>query len=255
MQINYICLAMKNLKSSKFFAPVALTFLLICFGFNTPLKIDQLQLDLLIQTVTKGQKITTKGEVYYRSSNGKLVTHFSYPMELVSITNALGEMQSYDITRNSLWQKISAEYSSKQSFIYHFMTGQHNDMGLPENGFELTETKIDNGMVVTVWKYVGKLNQHVGSIIELVHEKRFPIYMSLSKNNITETKTYYTNYQIIGGIKMPMNITEINYFEGGSDSTITRKKYSNPQINNQVNSEYLDFVIPSNAKLIKVNGK
>ena len=87
---------MKNLNFTLIGLITGLTVILANSAFYVPLRIDQIQLDMLIQTVSKGKKITTRGKLYYETANSKLVTRFTYPHEIISITNGLGEMKTYD---------------------------------------------------------------------------------------------------------------------------------------------------------------
>jgi len=243
---------MKYMKSIHLKRPLTIALSVILLSFIPPESVKQLQMDLLIHTVNSGKRITTKGQVYYEVSNAKLVTHFTYPVELITITNALGEMQSYDFKKNNLLIQNGRDFSSKQSFIYHFMSGAYSDMGLPEEGFELKDSKIEDGMVITNWKIKSNARQDFANFtVELVHENRLPIYMGFSNNGQVVSKTYYTNYQVFGGVRMPLKITEIVFTNDGADSTITQKNYSGVKLNEEVDLTYLNFKVPEDANIVK----
>ena len=86
---------------------------------------------------------------------------------------------------------------------------------------------------------------------EIVHEAGKPVYLAFYGNaKKPDQKIYYTNYNNISGISMPLNITEIEYNNATGDSTITRRLYSNPKTDMQVDNSMLNFKIPANAQII-----
>ena len=84
----------------------------------------------------------------------------------------------------------------------------------------------------------------------MVHEKSLPIYIEFKgAKNRTLGKIFFSAYQKIGTISLPLKITEIAYQDKG-DTTVTSKTYYNPKVNKEVNATYLDFKIPVNAKVV-----
>ena len=53
---------------------------------------------------------------------------------------------------------------------------------------------------------------------------------------------------------MPFAITEFEYMSP-TDSIITKRVYSNLKINTQVDEKFLDFKIPSSAKVVVPNNQ
>ena len=234
-----------------FIKSTIICILLTVFTAFVPVnRVEQMQLNVTIQTLTKGEVITVKGNVYYRVANGLMVTRFTYPREIITITNAQGELKNYNVKDNSVMQLQGADFSSKQSFLYNFLSGRHLDMGLKEIGFSMTSSKIEDGLVVSKWNAPIMETSLGNTSIELVHENRLPIYMGVFIKDSLISKTYYTNYQNINEIRIPFNITEISYINGKKDSLVTRKKYSNVLLNSPVDPTYLEFEIPANAVLL-----
>lgn len=204
---------------------------------------------MVVKSLHKGKSITANADVYYQTSGGMMVTHFFSPFEQIIITNSKGEYKNYDVKNNTLIQSHGIDFSSKNSFFYFFLSGKSQDMGLATQGYKLQNTRVENGMVISIW--IPPANTDVQlSRIELVHEKFTPIYMGLFnlQGNI-EQKVYYSNYQEAQGILLPMNITEFQYLADG-DSVISRRSYSNLKLNEQVDNTYLNYKIPANAKVV-----
>lgn len=201
------------------------------------------------KTLKNKEYITVKGEVYFDGVSGKLVSYFYKPMEQITITNFNGEYTQYIHAKNAVIQKMNPELSSKNSIFYYFLNGKTSDLDLTSNGFKLTKTKNDNGLVVTTW-VPGKTTATEAGKIELVHENKLPIYMGVydKKNKLSE-KIYYDNYITLNGVKWPQSITEISY-ESPNDSVITKRTYSNFKFNKEVDKKHFGFKFPSNAKPI-----
>ena len=89
------------------------------------------------------------------------------------------------------------------------------------------------------------------SSVELVFNQNVPVYIKfIGTNAKTVKKSYYYNYKKIYSLNFPETITNI-YFNDKGDSSIEKVSYSNLKLNTEANNSYFDFIIPSNAKLIK----
>jgi len=221
--------------------------LLICFSVNAQMKIEKLKLEMVAKTLHNKKSIVIKSDVYYRVNGGLMVTKSNYPSEQITITNSNGEFKHFDFKTNTATVTQGLDLSSENSIFYNFLSGNINDMGLTKLGFKLKSTKADKKMIVTNW--VSEDNPEL-SKVELVHENSLPIFICFyDKNNKPLQKSFYSNYQFIGNLKMPLTITEFEYV-GINDSVVSKKTYSNPKLNSEVEDTYFSFKIPSNAKFI-----
>lgn len=211
--------------------------------------LQKLSLDLTARTLFQGKSITAKGAVFYKPTNGLLVTKMFTPLNQIIIATATGELKSYDPQTNKVALSQGSEFSTKNSFIYSFLSGQTTDMGLSSSGYKITDTKNDDGVIVNTW--TAPVDRPApAQFIEIAYENYLPIYLGF-KNADGEIiqKTYYTNYQSVSYIKMPLTITEITYFSE-ADSAITQRKYSNLKLNSEVDDTWLDFRIPEDAEVV-----
>jgi len=210
----------------------------------------KISLNMTAKVLQNGKYIVTKGVVFYQVAGGLLVTHFISPYENLVITNSVGEYKIYNKEENTVTQSQGADYSSENSFIYYFLSGKTQSMGLRSLGFQLTDTKIEDNLVITTWLPPLNLSSLL-SKVELAHENYQPIFLGFfDSNGKPKQKVYYSAYTKIGNYNIPMNITEFQYLAQG-DSIITKRSYSDVKINEQVDDTYLSFKIPVNAKLIK----
>lgn len=228
----------------------------ILFIFLISFKQDNLQklkLELTTKSLYNGKSITIKSDVYYKVLGGIMVTRSINPYEKITITNANGEFKEYDVKANTLTLIQGLELSSKNSLFYNFLSGSINDMGLSSLGYKLSKTKMDAKVVITTWvppsdsKYIKK--------VEIAHENFLPIFMGFyGMQDKPLQKSFYSNYQNIGAIKMPLTITEIEYLSD-KDSVITKRIYSNLKTNALVEDTYLNYKVPAGAKIITTKSK
>jgi len=214
-------------------------------------KLDILSLEMESKTLRKGKTITVKSNIYYRLLGSKLVTHTTFPFESISMTDAQGEMTYYEFKSNKVSMNRGEDYSSKGSFIYNFLNGKINDMGLPEMNMKLKNTSMDGKYIVSNWLTANGNKKGLQKII-VAHENGLPIFMNfINEKNEAMQKVYYDKYADVGLIKLPTLITEIVFENGAKDSVITRRYYRNIKTNNEVDLKYLDFKVPQNAQIIK----
>jgi outer membrane lipoprotein-sorting protein len=229
-----------------------LLLVLLLMSFIPSGNIDVLSLDMVAKTLYQGKSISVKGELYYKFQGGIMITRVSSPIEQIVFANATGEFKSYDVKSNSVTLMQGVDFSSKNSFIYNFLYGNTNDMGMVALGYKLKETRVEDKVVISTWLAPADRVQNIKKA-EIAYENNLPIFMGFydDKGNALQ-KIYYTNYQNVSHLKMPFNITEIEYMSP-SDSTITRRLYSNLKINNQVDNTWFKYQIPVNAKIVSPN--
>lgn len=229
--------------------------LITFFGFSIvsviafTIGIERLSVSMVSKTVQKGKVVTIIADVYYQKKTGLMITHFTKPFETISITDAYGNMKIYDPKINTVMQMTGLNYSSDNSLFYYFLSNKTEDMGLKNMGFKLINTKLDNKMVITSWTSTSSTTTITKA--EVVHQNYVPIYLAFyNKKNRVVSKTYYSNYQKIGGVNIPLTVTEIQFSALSNDSLIQRKSYSNPLIDMQVNDMWLNYKIPADAKIV-----
>ncbi len=228
---------------------LVVSVLLLSSSFIPKAGIELLSLDLTARTLYQGKSVTGTGTLYYRVQGNALVTKMHSPIEQVVFTNALGEYKSYDIEENKVVLLEGEDLSSRKSFIYQFLNGQTNDLGLRDLGFKMVSTRFEDGIMINEWLAPDN-KQVLSQKVEIAFENYLPIYMGFyTVNGEAIQKTYYTNYQDVLYTKMPFTITEISYMAEG-DSSITRKTYSNLKMNGDVSEHWLNFEIPKNAEII-----
>ena len=213
-------------------------------------KLDKISLDLISKTLYQGKSVSLKSEVFYKSVGATMVTHFTSPKEKIVITNGNGEYKEYDFKNNTVTLLQGIDLSSKNSLFYSFLSGSIGDMGLKSLGYKLANTKVEQKMVITTWVPEGE-NSVKTKKAEIVHENYLPIYLAFYDiNDKPMHKSFYSNFQQVGSVKMPFTITEFEYLSP-TDSVITKRIYSNLKTNAQVDDNYLNYKVPANAQVIR----
>lgn len=242
---------MKKLKHISFKLGILAIGIFVLSGYKLQQqKLDKISLDLLSRTLYQGKSVTLKSEVYYKNVGATMVTHFTSPQEKLVITNGNGEYKEYDFKNNTITLMQGIDLSSKNSLFYSFLSGSISDMGLKSLGYKLSSTKVDQKMVITTWVPDGE-NSIKTQRAEIVHENYLPIYLAFyDMNNKPMHKSFYSNFQQVGSIKMPFTITEFEYLSP-TDSIITKRTYTNLKTNAQVDDKFLNFKVPTDARVIR----
>ncbi|HAQ70350.1 MAG TPA: hypothetical protein DCR48_05170 [Flavobacteriales bacterium] len=233
----------------RFYKWLLFGLVILSSSFTPRAGIELISMDLTARTLFQGKSVTGTGTLYYKVEGSELVTKMNTPVDQVVFTNAIGEYKSYDIKENKVILLEGEDLSSKKSFIYQFLNGQTNDLGLRDLGFKMINTRFEDDIMINEWQ--APSNKQVSSQkVEIAFENYLPIYVGFfdADGGIIQ-KTYYTNYQDVLYTKMPFTITEISYRAEG-DSAISRKTYSNLKLNGNVTDYWLNYKIPENAEVI-----
>ncbi|RDB04038.1 hypothetical protein DVG78_20880 [Runella aurantiaca] len=225
-------------------------FLTVVFvGVGYAQDVRKVSASMIMRTSHKGKTTNTRAELCYATS-GRMVTLFPKPAELYLFNNANGELRVYDPTKNTVLQQQNATYSTETTQFFFFLHNRKADLGLSSMGFSLGSTKFENGVMITTWKSPTPLAKNIKRV-ELVHKGQNPIFMKyVDPSDRTIKKVFYYDYTKLGTVDFPQTITQIDYVTA-KDSIVTKTAYGALKINEQVQSNLLEFIIPSNAKVIK----
>lgn len=200
--------------------------------------------------ILQNKKVSTsKADIFYKS-NGDMITHTSYPKEVFMINNRKGSLSIYNPEDNTVVVIENYMYSTENSQFYFFLQNKKADMGLKAMGFTLENTQLENENVVTWWRPPSGMREVLKRIM-LVHKDGKPIYMKyIDKDSKEVKKVYYYDYSEQYNIVFPNTITQYDYLPNG-DSIITRSRYSNLKFNDDASSDFFNYQIPFDAKLIE----
>lgn len=230
--------------------PIKLAFFLAVFPLlafvPSASRIEVVGVRMESKTLEKGYYYKLSANIYYRAAEGKMLTHVTYPDELVTMTNKVGEIKIYNPKDNTVAVQRDANFSTKENWLYYFLSMGSNDMGLEIRGFALYDTRFEDGLMITQWLPPPSL-KNVLSKVELVHRDFKPLYIGYEKpEGGFLRKVYFTKYQPLENMNLPQKITEILFFDG-KDSVITTTTFSEIQLNEKVSGQYSNFTIPLNA--------
>jgi hypothetical protein len=200
--------------------------------------------------VYQGKKVTIVEDMFFKSPENSLITHFSKPDEYYYLSNLKGEAKLYYPSTNSVKVINDLFLSSKNNILFYFVNNNISDMGLQEGGFTLLGSKQEGNQNISEWKPPMDLASQFLKV-EFVHENYLPLYMAYysAKGNVFK-KIYYTNYQQYNTFVLPTRIVEIEY-KSPQDSVIHNQILKNVQTAYTDFDPMFDFKIPENAKLSK----
>lgn len=233
----------------KIFLSVSLAMLLF-MSFVGLYPIERASFKMTTQTWNHGKVVTLQADIFYHAVDGKMITVYPGKDERIIITNNKGEVVVYNPARNEVQTMQNAAYSTESNFLYYFLNGNLSDLGLRDMKFQLSDTRNENGMIITSW-FPPKELFGVFSKIELVHEDFIPIYISYyGREGKQVKKVFYSEYTNVSEVMLPLQITEFNYLPKG-DSIISRIRLDDVKVNRQANSPYFNYSIPKDAKRIQ----
>ncbi len=242
--VKYHIISHKGLKIG-----ATIIVLIICMGATWQGISDRIIFRMETESLHGGKKTSVTADIYYQAADGKMITHYIVPSGQFMITNDKGELQVYNRNDNTLFRVRDEQYGTRNTLLYHFLSGAYQDMGLRGMGFSRTSTRFEHGLVISFWNPPANL-QGVLQGIELVHEAGLPVYAAyynVDKRIIR--KVYYTEYQYFDLLALPMSVIEFNYLPGG-DSLVSRINIKDVYTGRQAGSRWQDFEIPSNARII-----
>jgi hypothetical protein len=179
-----------------------------------------------------------------------VISNFYYPEEYIFITNANGESKIYYPDVNEVFLAQNEVLSSEKNMLYYFISNQLFDLGIESLGFSLEETSFDDHVQINIWKPLPDMPSKVGKV-KLVHEKGIPIYSAYyDKSDIILNKVYFNDYKTIDEFMIPSNIIEISYISD-TDSIVSKISYTDIKYGHEAKSDYFDFKIPDDAKIIE----
>jgi len=217
--------------------------------FQPVLAQKKVSLHFVNKTLNKGKVLTVKGNMYYNIQEGKLISHYNTPKEIITINRRSGETKMYQPQNNTVRLKQASLLKSKNSLIALFINQRTQDLGLQELGFNISETERENNYLVTHWQAPKSENKKAARV-KLVHENQLPVYAEYYNEKEQKIKKiYYSEYRHFQSFMLPLKTTEISYMPNG-DSLITRTKYSNILTGKDAKHEYFNFQIPTDAKII-----
>jgi len=209
--------------------------------------VEKLSARMTSRQVQQGKSVTIQGEVFYQR-NGNLLTRFSFPKELIILSNKLGETRIYDPKQNSVMRIQNALFSTQTTQLAYFLNGSTADMGLTSIGYVQDRAGNERNLYVTEWKLKQADKKALIQRVKVVYNGTSPIYMHYTDAaGKVLRKVYYSGYQTIGDRPFPTQTTEIVYDKG--DSTVSRTSYTDFRVNQQASSQYFSFTIPANANV------
>ena len=239
---------MKLQRTTALISSLGLLLILILFSSFNDMNFEKIAIKMVSKSAKNGFTTKIEGEIYY-SSNGKMITYFSYPASYITIANDKGEFLFYDQENNTVFQSRNDALSSETSFFYFFLNNKKTDLGLSDMGFHISNTTFEDGLIVTEWTPPIQIASQLGAI-KIVHDRNDPIFVSYkdSKGMIIK-KVYYYDYINMSGIAIPTSVTQIDY-HSPIDSIITKISYSNVRLDNEVDDNLLNYEIPESAKIV-----
>jgi hypothetical protein len=197
------------------------------------------------------KKMANEVDLFFDNKKLVITKYYHSFKEFIMLANSLGEIKIYYPASNEVEYKQVTELSSKRNPIYYFANNLTDHLGLADEGFSMISGTYENQFYVTIWKAPTMLKGI--EKVKMVFESGVPVYSEYEsgKNKVLK-KIYYTNYKDFDKFRLPLKIIEISYKPSG-DSIINRTLFSDVKVSPTADSNYFNFKIPDNAKLVGTN--
>ena len=239
---NFVLLVMK----------IFFLFFILASLFPTPIfpqaNSNYVRLHLKNETYQNGRLLLLEADYFFDKETGNLVVKGAVPEEHIKISNRLGEVKVYYPQKNQVIIKQSQYFSSENELVYYFLSNNYYDLGLKNQGFTVSETRMDGNYQVVTW--TAPANLTTVEKIELVFDNETPIYAAdFNPQGKIVRKIYYYDYNIYSTFMFPSKVTQISYTPNG-DSIIQRNTWTQLKTSALPNSDYFNFKIPEDAVVI-----
>ncbi len=223
--------------------------IIVTSSFSIHQSEGRLSLKMESKRVAAGKLVKVNADIFYSYSEGRIVSHYTYPTEYVFLSNNKGEAKIYYPSENKVYLRQSQLFSSENELLFFFTSNQTFDLGLKDLGFNVSESYNEDNILVIKWTPPLQMLEEV-SLVEMAYEEHLPIFVAFyDKNGKITKKTYYSDYHDYSNFVLPIKITEIVYGEKG-DSIVSRKTFSDIKVDAEADDSYFNFSIPANARII-----
>ena len=219
-------------------------------GFYIQPESERVSLHMVNKTLKDGKVVTIESDIYYQGHMRRMLTRFIRPADYILINSSTGESKIFNPSKNEV-QLLQHDFlKTGNNLLYFFFTNQLQNLGMKEAGYTLVDTQKENDSLISTYRPNNKNKTGVSKVI-MVHENFAPIYAAFyNTKGWISRKIYYSDYHTYEKFLLPGRITEIS-FTNPKDSIITRTIFSDVKTGRLAVSDYFEFDVPENAKIVK----
>ena len=132
------------------------------------------------EVLENGKKMANEVDLFFDNNKQIITKYYHSAPEFVLVINSLGETKTYYPASNEVGYRQVTELSSKRNLIYYFANNLTDDLGLADEGFNLTSNTYENQFYVTLWKAPSFLKGI--ETVKMVFENGLPVYSEYQAN-------------------------------------------------------------------------
>lgn len=182
------------------------------------------------------------------SPDGSLTVHSqAQGTDLWYFTSRLGSTRIYSPQTNEVINDVQGIMDAKDELLYLFANGMGEDLGISKFDFVISDSKKEDGYVKRT--FTAKQSSSKCAKAEIIYKNFLPICaIYYDKKGNVLTKTYLSDYAMMGSLAFPKRVTEITYFMEKNDSTVRLDIYSDIKVGAQ--DPKFRIEVPSDAKTV-----
>lgn len=191
------------------------------------------------EKTSDGKQQLTMGDVYFDKNSRKIIYNLTFPAKETWVTT---DSLIYKIVNDSLQSTQKITQIIDFSIFNLALNGNLNNYGLDNSVYKITETKKEEGMVITTWKPKFLLRSNFGTIAMSHKEGNLFGLVFFNPDDAIISKQFFKNYITVSGLRFPSEIVQIFYKEKEENYKVTT--FRNIVVNDFKEDAIYNYSIP-----------
>jgi len=200
------------------------------------------------RTVIDGVSIdSTEGQLAFKAPD-EVYIHVQDPIEQWMVFYADKVLIYYPQDRKAF--ELTSENSRSVPFFEAFIGSVKDDFGLSELGFSITDHKITNDTLITIWRPGEDVSGLIGNFTLSYYDNKIVFTEAKDSEGKTITEAYYSNHIRYKNSYFPLKTRIISYHSRGT--TVEDINYQDPKFNEDLPPAVQSFKIPSDIETKRI---
>ncbi len=161
-----------------------------------------------------GTQQLVMGKVYFDKNSGKLIYDIAFPeRETWVIQDTM--LYKFDQAK-TLIEKKGVPNITEHSFFNLVLNNQLKTFGLEDQqNYSISDVEMADDLVITTWSPGAAINKIFGDVVIAQRQKRLSGLVIKNAAGDIVSKQSFENYEMIAGLQIPTELTQVNFVDGG----------------------------------------
>ena len=194
------------------------------------------------------EKDVSKGIVFYRQSDARLVVEVYYPINQIIVISGKNFLLYYPDQKSAV--EIESSIPLSLPFVATMIAPYRPNYGLSDMGFQLDKSERRGDTLVSTWNSPTKAKDIVGNF-KLIEFKRRIIYAeSFKPDGQIATTASFTNYKRVGFVNVALDVVSTVFKQKGNE--IEKLHFIEPHFNEPIPDSIINFTLPTGTPIKRV---